>query len=129
MPSENVIIRCFFIAFVCLAMPGHAIGEDKKEPPKIDPCKAKKVSTRGRPNRIQAMASMNAVISWINMTKKKHGKEYALWHTASDKKISCEKIKDSDYYICFAGGKPCKPFDEEKNKKGKNNPKLKNTVN
>lgn len=129
MPLKNNIFRLIVITFFCLAPQLSAKAEEDNEEPKIDPCQAKKVSTRGRPNRIQAMASMNAVISWINMTKKKHGKDYALWHTAADKKISCEKIKGSDYFICFAGGKPCKPDDDEKNKTGKKKAKLKKPAN
>ncbi len=109
-----------FLALVVLLHSTPIYAEDKKEEAKEpERCIKQKVTSRGRPNRISAMASMNAVIQWINQTKKQHGAEYAQWHTAADTTVSCEKIRLSDYHICFAAGKPCKMKPEEdKSKKG-----------
>ncbi|MGH1352385.1 MAG: hypothetical protein ACRBBN_16480 [Methyloligellaceae bacterium] len=113
----------FFLVFAVLLFPIQVFGEEKdqiKPEPESEPelCIKQKIKIRGRPNRISAMASMNAVIQWINQTKKKHGAEYAQWHTAKDTAVSCEKIRLSDYHICFAAGKPCKKDPNEGKKKG-----------
>ena len=31
-----------------------------------------------------------------------------MWHNAKSAKIKCKKFPRSDYYMCFAGGKPCR---------------------
>ncbi len=118
----NLKSYVFFWVFAVLLFPIQVFGEEKSQiTPEAEPelCIKQKIKTRGRPNRISAMASMNAVIQWINQTKKQHGAEYAQWHTAQDTSVSCEKIRLSDYHICFAAGKPCKKdANDGKNKTG-----------
>lgn len=69
-------------------------------------CKESKVQGQGRPNKMQSMANMNAIIDWMNATKKKHGSEYAQWHLANEGSVKCRKA--GDFNICLAEGKPCK---------------------
>ena len=47
------------------------------------------------------------VHAWAEQAKK-YGASYAMWHNARGANIKCEKFPRSDYYMCFAGGKPCR---------------------
>lgn len=67
----------------------------------------KKFGVKGRPHRISSVATLTAVRAWSEQAKK-HGKEYAMWNEAENGTIKCEKLKRSDYYVCFASGKPCR---------------------
>ena len=53
------------------------------------------------------VAALAAVSAWAELANK-YGAGYAMWHNASGAKIKCEKFPRSDYYMCFAGGKPCR---------------------
>lgn len=73
-------------------------------------CKRKTFKARGKPNNIQSMANLSAVVTWISRAKKKHGKEYAQWHYAAEHHVKCEK--KTNFYMCEAIGKPCKGPDK-----------------
>ncbi len=74
-------------------------------------CTDSKVQGQGRPNKMRSMANMNAIIDWMNATKKKHGKDYAQWHFANENTVKCRKA--GDFNICLAEGTPCKPKAEK----------------
>ena len=67
----------------------------------------KKISIKGRPHRISSVASLSAVRMW-SQTAMKHGDSYSMWHNAKAAKVSCEKLPRSDYFACYAEGKPCR---------------------
>lgn len=66
----------------------------------------KKIGVKGRPHKLNTVASLSAVRQWSEAAKK-HGDKYAMWHNASGSNVKCEKLPRSDYYSCFAAGKPC----------------------
>lgn len=82
-----------------------AKAKAKQAVPGEDGC-YKKVGVKGRPHKLNTVASLSAVRQWSESAKK-HGENYAMWHNASGSSIKCEKLPRSDYYSCFASGKPC----------------------
>jgi len=66
----------------------------------------KKIGIKGRPHKLNTIASLSAVRQW-SQAATKHGETFAMWHNASNGTIKCEKLPRSDYYSCFASGKPC----------------------
>ena len=75
-----------------------------------DPEEAKyckdKVTAVGRPNTIQSLSRMSAMIQWTRRAGKL-GEDYAEWHSARQSNLDCKLVKRSGYYICYASGKPC----------------------
>ncbi|MFQ5626027.1 MAG: hypothetical protein ACE5FM_05160 [Methyloligellaceae bacterium] len=67
----------------------------------------KKLTINGLPHKLNVVASLSAVRAWAERAKK-YGEEYAMWHNAKSSKVKCEKFPRSDYYMCFAAGKPCR---------------------
>ena len=86
-----------------LLAPGVASAAGDPEEAKY--CKDK-VTAVGRPNTIQSLSSMSAVIQWTQRARKL-GKDYAHWHSARQSNLDCKLIKRSGYYVCYASGKPC----------------------
>ncbi len=66
----------------------------------------KKVSNKGRPHRISSVANLEAIRAWSQKAMK-YGEQYSMWHNAKSATIKCEKLPRSDYFVCFASGKPC----------------------
>ena len=64
------------------------------------------ISAKGRPHKLNTVASLSAVRQW-SQTATKHGDSFAMWHNASGGTVKCEKLPRSDYYSCYASGKPC----------------------
>lgn len=94
-----------------LSNAAHAAGSAKaaKAVPGKDGC-YKKIGVKGRPHKLNTVASLSAVRLWSEKAKK-HGEKYAMWHNALGSNIKCEKLPRSDYYSCFAAGKPCPSSD------------------
>ncbi len=98
-------------AFLLALFSGPGTGgaaEDKKGKPaaeEVVQCQ-KKLGVKGRPHRISTVATLTAVRAWVQYAEK-YGKEYAIWNEAEKGTIKCEKLERSDYYVCFASGKPC----------------------
>lgn len=65
-----------------------------------------KITAVGRPNRIQSLSSMSAIIQWTQRADEL-GNNFGQWHTALNADLSCKLMKRSGYYICYASGKPC----------------------
>jgi len=70
----------------------------------------KKLTINGLPYKVSTVASLSALRAWAERAKK-YGEEYAMWHNAKSSKIKCKKFPRSDYYMCFASGKPCRTTD------------------
>ena len=70
----------------------------------------KKLTINGLPHKVSTVASLSALRAWAERAKK-YGEEYAMWHNAKSSKIKCKKFPRSDYYMCFASGKPCRTTD------------------
>lgn len=68
----------------------------------------KKVGGKGRPHKLSSVANLSAVRAWVQMALK-YGDDYAMWHNAGGSSVKCKKLPRSDYYSCFASGKPCPP--------------------
>lgn len=94
---QSIIIG--LMLYLLLAVQAEA-AEDKTKS-----CKDK-ITAVGRPNRIQSLSSMSAVIQWTRRANEL-GKEYGQWHNALSSDLSCKLIKRSGYYVCYASGKPC----------------------
>ena len=80
----------------------------------------KKVSNKGRPHKLTTVASLAAVSAWSQRAKK-YGEEYTMWHNAKNQSLKCEKQPRSDYYVCFASGKPCRATNHEKTASSRSN--------
>ena len=93
----------FAVAVILIFHPQQASASEQNNDKE---CMDSKVQGQGRPNKMQSMANMNAIIDWMNATKKKHGPDYAQWHIASEGTVKCRKA--GDFNICLAEGKPCK---------------------
>ena len=103
------IVFCGFL-LTMFPMTSSFAAEETKKAEKAEPetaCKKRKLTARGRPNRIRVMATMSAIVSWIKRSNKAYGTEYGDWHRALNTKIKCNKVKGSDYHICDVSGKPC----------------------
>ena len=81
-------------------------GKPGVKPNKNDRCR-KSITIPGRPHKLSTVAALAAVHAWAEQAKK-YGAGYAMWHNARGANIKCEKFPRSDYYMCFAGGKPCR---------------------
>ncbi len=115
-PGYKLFLILLAISIFLFAPSGYAKEEkdQKTETEEVEPvCKKRKLKSRGRPNRIQIMASMSAIVSWIKRANKAYGTEFGDWHRAQTSKTKCNKIAGSDYYICMAEGKPCKKSNKE----------------
>ncbi len=77
------------------------------------PACQKKVSTKGRPHKINMVASLAAVRAWTQMAMK-YGEEYTMWHNAESQSIKCNKLARSESFVCFASGKPCRTAHSDK---------------
>ena len=67
----------------------------------------KNVSVKGRPHKMNTLASLGAVRAWTQKAMK-YGEQYSMWHNAKSPNLKCEKLTRSDYYVCYAKGKPCR---------------------
>ncbi len=83
-------------------------GSDARQAPACH----KRIRIRGRPHRISAVASLSAVRFWSQQAMK-HGDTYGMWHNAVGSSVKCERLPRSDYYVCFAIGKPCRSSESE----------------
>ncbi|MEM8744836.1 MAG: hypothetical protein AAGF14_09405 [Pseudomonadota bacterium] len=101
------LLAALFI--LCVAGPGAGSASEKQgaaDEAKKTPVCHKKISIKGRPHRISSVASLSAIRMWSQMAMK-HGDSYSMWHNAKSTKVSCEKLPRSDYFACYAEGKPC----------------------
>ena len=69
-------------------------------------CK-KKIKQIGFPNIIKSIAHLRAVVQWTDKVKKEHDEEFALWHNAKAKSVSCKRENKSQYYTCTLSAIPC----------------------
>ena len=67
----------------------------------------RRIVAKGFPNKIEAVAGMSAVKLWIEMVRAEHGSDYAMWHNAGSASLRCNLMKDSEYRMCVAMGRPC----------------------
>ncbi|GBF26581.1 hypothetical protein MnTg02_01622 [bacterium MnTg02] len=94
---QSIIIG--LMLYLLLAVQAEA-AEDKTKS-----CKDK-ITAVGRPNRIQSLSSMSAVIQWTQRANEL-GKQYGQWHNALRTDLSCKLMQRSGYYVCYASAKPC----------------------
>ena len=80
----------------------------------------KKVGIKGRPHKLNMVASLGAVRAWTEMAMK-YGEEYTMWHNAENQIIKCDKLPRSDFFVCFASGKPCRAVNDGKTALNKTN--------
>lgn len=104
MRSVKSVLVVFPTLLMLLSGPSCATGAKTEE---AEPQCQKKVGTAGRPHKLNTVASLSAVRAWSQRAMK-HGENYSMWHNAEGASIKCEKLPRSDYYKCFASGKPCK---------------------
>lgn len=110
MARSGLIIFCATITLALFAGPrsGEAAQAEGEKPAVEEAVQChKKLGVNGRPHRISAVASLTAVRAWVQQAKK-HGAEYTFWNEAESHSIKCEKLDRSDYFRCFASGKPCR---------------------
>lgn len=69
-------------------------------------CK-KKIKQIGFPNIIKSVAHLRAVVQWTDKVKKEHDEDFATWHNAKSKSVSCKKENRSQYYTCTLSAIPC----------------------
>jgi len=91
-----------------------ASTKTKNPVPGEDGC-YKKIGIKGRPHKLNTVASLSAVRLWSEAANK-HGPKYAMWHNAANSSIKCQKLPRSEYFSCFASGKPCPARDEQARK-------------
>lgn len=98
----------------CISDPGDVYANEKQNTSSgavgdagQNPACYKKINVKGRPHRISTVASLSAVRMWSQLAMK-HGDSYSMWHNAKGTSVKCEKLPRSDYYACFAAGKPCR---------------------
>jgi hypothetical protein len=60
----------------------------------------------GRPNKIQSLSGMSAVVQWKRRAGEL-GEKFVHWQYAMDAELNCKFMRRSGYYICYASGKPC----------------------
>ncbi len=77
------------------------------KPPKNPNCK-EKISRLGIPHKTEAIARFNAQKAWLRAAEEL-GPEFAMWHHAQKRGVSCEKLNRSEYYRCSATAVPCRP--------------------
>ncbi len=51
----------------------------------------------------------------------KYGEEYTMWHNAESQRIKCNKLARSEFFVCFASGKPCRAANDGKTASSKTN--------
>ena len=110
MTKSGSIIYCTAILLALFAGPsaGDTAESQNAKPEAEAPVQChKKFGVKGRPHRISSVATLNAIRAWSDHAKKL-GKEYAMWSEVENGAIKCEKLKRSDYYLCFVSGKPCR---------------------
>lgn len=79
-----------------------------------------KVSTKGRPHKLNVVASLGTVRAWTQKAMK-YGEEYTMWHNAENQIVKCDKLPRSDFFVCFASGKPCRAVNDGKTALNKTN--------
>ena len=94
--------------------PGAAVAGEEA------PACQKKIGNKGRPHKLNMVASLGAVRAWTEMAMK-YGEEYTMWHNAKNKSIKCKKMPRSDFFVCFATGKPCRAATTGKTAENKTN--------
>ncbi|GBE42610.1 MAG TPA: hypothetical protein ENH05_02090 [Rhizobiales bacterium] len=110
MTRSRTIIYCAAILTALFAGSGagNAAESQDAKPAAEEPVQCqKKLGVKGRPHRISTVATLTAVRAWVQVASK-YGKEYTIWNEAENGTIKCEKLERSDYYMCFASGKPCR---------------------
>ncbi|HWJ72210.1 MAG TPA: hypothetical protein VNX29_03490 [Kaistia sp.] len=70
-------------------------------------CKAEALSSYGAKRKERDKAEEQAVYGWEIDTRKKHGKEWAVWKNADGPDIDCHDVKGG--IQCIAVGTACKP--------------------
>jgi hypothetical protein len=68
-------------------------------------CKGESVSSYGARKKSEAAAIEQAEYGWMIDTRKKYGKDWAVWKNAADTDIDCHKV--SGGLQCIAVGVPC----------------------
>lgn len=105
--QSMIILTALFVACGVHASTAAPAKSDKTEAQKPDEKGCyKNLGMQGRPHRISTIASLSAVRLWSEAAKK-YGEDYAMWHNAAGSGVKCKKLPRSDYYSCFASGKPC----------------------
>lgn len=69
-------------------------------------CK-KKIKQIGFPNILKSIAHLRAVVQWTDKVKKEHDEDFATWHNAKSKSVSCKRENKSQYYTCTLSAIPC----------------------
>lgn len=70
-----------------------------------DNCKDESLSSYGARKKSEDAAMSEAESGWMIDTRKKYGKEYAVWENAADTDIDCHKVGSG--LQCIAVGVPC----------------------
>jgi hypothetical protein len=99
---------CVRTAKPCKDLLSRALGGAKeavKDVVKRD-CKAESLQSYGAAKKDKKAATSEAETGWELDVRKKHGKEYAVWKSASETDIDCHDVKGG--IQCIAVGTPCK---------------------
>jgi hypothetical protein len=99
---------CVRTAKPCLDLLSRTVGGAKeavKEVIKRD-CKGEPLQSYGAAKKDKKDALAEAETGWELDARKKHGKEYAVWKSASDTDIDCHDVKGG--IQCIAVGTACK---------------------
>ena len=95
----------YFMTGLMLSLVAIGTASAAGDPEEAKYCKDK-VTAVGRPNSIQSLSSMSAVMQWTQRARK-FGEDYGNWHSARQSNLDCKFVKRSGYYVCYASGKPC----------------------
>jgi hypothetical protein len=97
---------CTRTAKPCIDMLHSLTGKAKETVAKKD-CKSEELSSYGARKGTRKEAEEQSVFGWEIDTRKKHGKEWAVWKNASDVDIDCREVKQG--FQCIAVGTACMP--------------------
>ena len=110
MTNSRSIIYCAAILMALFAGPvtGNAAETQAAKSGVEEPVQChKNLRVKGRSNKISSIATISAVRAWAQKAKK-HGEEYTIWSQAKSTGIKCNRVEDTEYYVCFASAKPCR---------------------
>lgn len=97
------VATMMLLALIPVSTPASAADKSEEEAR----CE-KGISAKGYPHLIKSIATLSALRTWSQRANSKHGSEYSMWHNADTQTMKCEQKENSDFYVCIAGGKPCK---------------------
>lgn len=67
------------------------------------------VKAAGTTRPSKSLAELTAIRSWIEIVKRDDKEDYAWWHRAQDKKLTCDAVSRGRYHRCAIEARPCVP--------------------